>query len=127
MRAAGSSGADRGLEYAVHCDLVMKAIVEKPDYSFLPDDFVDERGRLRIDEGSHSLRRGVFAGGDFVTGPATVAEAIAAGREASRYIEAYLVGKAWADDETAPVCTFGQRFDGSAWNRAPGSRCRSLR
>lgn len=102
-----------GSEYAVHCDLVMKAIVEKPDYSFLPDDFVDERGRLRIDEGSHSLRRGVFAGGDFVTGPATVAEAIAAGREASRYIEAYLVGKAWADDETAPVCTFGQRFDGS--------------
>jgi len=102
-----------GSEYAVHCDLVIKAIVEKPDYSFLPADFVDGRGRLRLDETGHSLRRGVFAGGDFVTGPATVAEAIAAGREAAKYIEAYLVGKARVDDETAPVCTFGQRFDGS--------------
>jgi CO/xanthine dehydrogenase FAD-binding subunit len=35
---------------------------------------------------------GVFAGGDVVTGPATVVEAIAAGRKAAASIEAYLSG-----------------------------------
>ena len=39
-----------GSEYAVQCDVVMKAIVEKPDYSFLPAEYVDERGRLRVDK-----------------------------------------------------------------------------
>lgn len=102
-----------GSEYSVHCDAVMKAIVEKPDYSFLPEDFVDEEGRLKIDEAGHSLRRGVFAGGDFITGPATVAEAVTAGRDAAKSIQAYLLGKAWADDEIEPVCSIGQRFDGS--------------
>ena len=60
----------------MQCDAVIKAIVEKPDYSFLP-------GRVRGREGQAQDRRGqprsgacgagVFAGGDFVTGPATVA------------------------------------------------------
>ncbi|MBN1322015.1 MAG: FAD binding domain-containing protein [Thermoleophilia bacterium] len=120
-----SSGRPRpvkveGSEYTVHCDAVIKAIVERPDYSFLPAEYVDEKGRLRFDEAGHSLGRGVFAGGDFVTGPATVAEAISAGRDAARSIEAYLLGKAWADDESEPVCTIGQRFDGSCL--APSAR-----
>ncbi len=37
---------------------------------------------------------GVFAGGDVATGPATVVEAIAAGRKAAAAIEAYLTGRA---------------------------------
>ena len=37
---------------------------------------------------------GVFAGGDVATGPATVVEAIAAGRKAAASIEAYLTGRA---------------------------------
>jgi NADPH-dependent glutamate synthase beta subunit-like oxidoreductase len=36
---------------------------------------------------------GVFAGGDVATGPATVVEAIAAGRKAAASIEAYLAGR----------------------------------
>jgi NADPH-dependent glutamate synthase beta subunit-like oxidoreductase/CO/xanthine dehydrogenase FAD-binding subunit len=39
---------------------------------------------------------GVFAGGDVVTGPATVVEAIAAGRKAAASIEAYLAGRSSA-------------------------------
>jgi len=109
-----------GSEYTVRCDAVIKAIVERPDYSFLPEELIDGRGRLKIDEAGHSLGRGVFAGGDFVTGPATVAEAISAGRDAARSIEAYLLGKAWADDESEPVCTIGRRFDGSCL--APSTR-----
>ena len=40
---------------------VMKAIVERPDYSFLPTELVDEGGRLKLEEGSFSLGTGVFA------------------------------------------------------------------
>ena len=109
-----------GSEYTVRCDAVIKAIVERPDYSFLPAEFVDGKGRLKIDDAGHSMGKGVFAGGDFETGPATVAEAISAGRDAARSIEAYLMGKAWADDESEPVCTIGQRFDGSCL--APSAR-----
>ena len=43
-----------GSEFAMQCDAVMTAIVEKPDYSFLPAAFVDEKGRLKIDESSHA-------------------------------------------------------------------------
>ena len=64
--------------------MVVKAIVERPDYSFLPAELLDERGRLSIDEATKALGDGVFAGGDFVTGPATVAQATCAGRDGSR-------------------------------------------
>ena len=105
-----------GSEFAFPCDAVMTAIVEKPDYSFLPAAFVDDKGRLKIDEASYALlgsHRGVFAGGDFVTGPATVAEAVNAGHEAARSIQAFLLGKATETDDSEPVCSIGQRFDGS--------------
>lgn len=38
---------------------------------------------------------GVFAGGDIVTGGATVILALGAGRRAARHISAYLAGRAW--------------------------------
>ncbi len=120
-----------GSEFAIPCDAVMTAIVEKPDYSFLPAAFVDEKGRLRIDDRTHALGAdagahgpagGVFAGGDFVTGPATVAEAVNAGHEAARSINVYLMGQDATlpgEDATggpaaeAPVCTIGQDFSSS--------------
>ncbi len=109
----------------------MTAIVEKPDYSFLPADFVDEKGRLKIDEASHAVGGdalgaaggpGIYAGGDFVTGPATVAEAVNAGHEAARSINKLLMGEGAAlpgespdgrPEAEAPVCTIGQDFSGS--------------
>ena len=101
-----------GSEYEEQCDAVIKAIVERPDYSFLPPEYLDAQGRLKIDKGSFALDRGVFAGGDFVSGPATVAEAISAGRDAARAIQSSLLGKA-PEEEYAPVCTIGETFDGS--------------
>ena len=101
-----------GSDYAVKCDAVIKAIVEKPDYSLLPAGLVDENDRLRLDETGHSLGEGFFAGGDFVTGPATVAEAVRAGRTAALSIQAYLQGRA-PEEEYEPVCTIGEKFDGS--------------
>jgi NADPH-dependent glutamate synthase beta subunit-like oxidoreductase len=101
-----------GSEHIVQCDTVVKAIVERPDYSFLPAGSVEETGRLKVDETGHSLGKGVFAGGDFVTGPATVAEAVRAGRSAALAIQVYLLGKA-PEEEYEPVCTIGEKFDGS--------------
>lgn len=101
-----------GSEFEVQCDAVLKAIVEKPDYSLLPASMVDEKNRLKIDESTHALGAGVFAGGDFVTGPATVAQATNAGRDAARGIDRFLTGRT-VEDEAAPVCRFGEDFDGS--------------
>jgi NADPH-dependent glutamate synthase beta subunit-like oxidoreductase/CO/xanthine dehydrogenase FAD-binding subunit len=101
-----------GSEFQVQCDTVMTAIVERPDYSFLPAGFIDENGKLKVDETGYSLGNGVFVGGDFVTGPATVAEAARAGRIAALYIQARLLGKV-TEEEYEPVCAIGERFDGS--------------
>ena len=113
-----------GSEFAFPCDAVMTAIVEKPDYSFLPATFLDEKGRLKIDEASHrvggaagrtgasdggaaagsgaSAGPGIYAGGDFVAGPATVAEAVNAGHEAARSINKLLMGEGAALPGEAP-------------------------
>jgi hypothetical protein len=107
----------QGSEYAIKCDAVMKAIVERPDYSFLPAEFVDERGALKIDKATYLLGEGVYAGGDFLSGPATVAEAINAGREAATSMTRALLGLPIAD-ESAPVCTIGETFAGSCMQQS---------
>jgi len=116
-----------GSEFTLQCDAVMTAIVEKPDYSFLPTTYLDDAHRLRIEKAGHVIGpdgafTGVFAGGDFVTGPATVAEAVNAGHEAARSINAFLMGPGAAlpgetpdglPEAEAPVCTIGQDFSNS--------------
>jgi NADPH-dependent glutamate synthase beta subunit-like oxidoreductase len=49
-----------------------------------------------------TAREGVFAGGDAVTGPAIVIEAIAAGRQAAVSIDKYLGGSGIIDEVLAP-------------------------
>jgi len=77
-------------------DSVIIAIGEAPDLSFLPIDSDLERTRwetLVVDANTLSTNiSGIFAGGDFVTGPGMVIDAIAAGRRASVAIEKYLKG-----------------------------------
>ena len=111
-----------GSEFGIQCDAVLKAIVEKPDYSFLPADMVDEKGRLKIDERSYVLGDGVFAGGDFVTGPATVAQATNAGHEAALSIDRFLTGGDALPADAAPTCTFVAGFGGSCLQ--PSTRVR---
>jgi len=55
---------------------------------------LDKGGRLRVDAKTlGASRKGVFAGGDLVTGPNTVVDAIAAGRKAGGVIDRYLRGE----------------------------------
>ncbi len=82
----------KGSEFTTEFDAVIKAIGEEPDISIIPGELLDEMGRLNVDASTYSLGKNVFAGGDFITGPATVVAAISAGRNAASSIDRYLGG-----------------------------------
>lgn len=56
----------------------------------------DRRGCITTQDGVTTSREGVFAGGDAVTGAATVILAMGAGREAAEKIDAYCREKGYA-------------------------------
>jgi NADPH-dependent glutamate synthase beta subunit-like oxidoreductase len=89
-----------GSEFTVEFDAVMKAIGEEPETSAVPGEFLDKKGRLKADASTYSLGKNVFAGGDFVTGPATVVAALASGRKAASAIDQYLGGKGTQDNQS---------------------------
>lgn len=61
-------------------------------------------GELRRDEATLMTQLdGVFAGGDFVTGPSTIIEAVAEGRRAAATIDAYLVPSGSSRPQTMRV------------------------
>jgi len=81
----------------VETDTVIVSIGQAPDVSFLSKDGQLERalwGSLKVDENNLSTNiDGIFAGGDFTTGPSTVIRAIASGRRAALAIDKYLQGE----------------------------------
>jgi len=83
----------RGSEFTMDFDVVIAAIGQVPD---IPEQFSLETGRgntLQVDvETLATNKQGVFAGGDVVTGPATVTEAMAAGKKAAISIDRFLGG-----------------------------------
>jgi NADH-quinone oxidoreductase subunit F len=83
-----------GSEFFAPADTVIAAVGQAPDLSFLPPDSALERTRwerLAVDENRLTTNvAGVFAGGDFVSGPGMVIEAIAAGRRGAIAIDKYL-------------------------------------
>ena len=85
-----------GTEFFAEANTVIAAVGQAPDLSFLPSDSVLERTRwerLAVDDNRLATNvPGVFAGGDFVTGPGMVIEAIAAGRRGAMAIDKYLRG-----------------------------------
>lgn len=85
-----------GSEFFVAADTVVAAVGQAPDLSFLPADSALERTRwetLVVDSNTLVTNvPGIFAGGDFVTGPGMVIDAIAAGRRAALAIDKYFKG-----------------------------------
>jgi NADPH-dependent glutamate synthase beta subunit-like oxidoreductase len=85
-----------GSEFFAPADTVIGAVGQAPDLSFLPPDSALERTRwerLAVDENKLATNvAGVFAGGDFVSGPGMVIEAVAAGRRGANAIDKYLRG-----------------------------------
>jgi NADH-quinone oxidoreductase subunit F len=85
-----------GSEFFVEADAVIAAVGQAPDLSFLPPDSALERTRwetLVVDSNTLATNiPGIFAGGDFATGPGMVIDAIAAGRRGAIAIDKYLKG-----------------------------------
>ena len=81
-----------GSEFSVELDTVIVAIGEDPETSFLPREVELDRGsRIAVNPITmETSMKGVFAGGDVVTGSATVIEAILAGVRAASSINNYL-------------------------------------
>jgi NADH-quinone oxidoreductase subunit F len=83
-----------GSEFFVELDTMSPSVGQAPDLSFLPPDSKLERARwgtLQVDPNTLSTNLpGIFAGGDFVTGPTFLIYAIAAGRRAALAIDKYL-------------------------------------
>ena len=105
-------------EVAFEAEHVIVAVGQGPELGFAADDdkLVVHRGWVEVDP--VSLRSGasdVFAGGDVVTGPATIVQAVGAGQRAAQAIDVFLGGKGelppdhgWAspskpDEEAASV------------------------
>lgn len=75
-------------EVKIPCDIVIVAIGQKINTDAFAHIIATERGRiLANDQGALANADGVFAGGDAVTGPATVIRAIAAGKVAAANID----------------------------------------
>jgi NADPH-dependent glutamate synthase beta subunit-like oxidoreductase/CO/xanthine dehydrogenase FAD-binding subunit len=80
----------KGSDFTIEFDAVFEAYGEVPDYSIVPAEYLDEKGRLKRNGDDYYLGANIFAGGDFVSGPATVVQAINAGRRAADSIDQYL-------------------------------------
>lgn len=83
-------------EHILAADLIIFAIGQGPDLSFLPKDGSIAQTRRRTIEVDPvtlaTTKPGIFAGGDAVTGIGFIIDAIAAGQRAARSIDAYLQG-----------------------------------
>ena len=92
-----------GSEFAVEADTVIVAIGQAVEAPFLEAEGwrLERGGRIAVDPLTLATDvPGVFAGGDAVTGPATVIEAIAAGKRAAESIRRYLRGEDLAAGRT---------------------------
>ena len=86
----------KGSEFTIPVDTVIAALGQAPETDFVKKLGVSlsKRGTIEIDARTGVTNvEGVFAGGDVVTGPAFVIDAIAAGKKAARSINQYLNGQ----------------------------------
>ena len=82
-----------GSEFLIEVDTVIIAIGQSPNPllpHLVPGLKVSRRGTIEIDEHYQTSIKGVFAGGDIVTGADTVISAMGAGKRAAREIDKYL-------------------------------------
>ena len=87
----------KGSEFKAELDSLIVAIGEQPDVSFIQKRSaleVSGKGTFVVDpETLLTAREGVFAGGDLVTGPNTVVDAVASGKIAAESVDKFLRGE----------------------------------
>ena len=86
-----------GSEFEIDIDLLIPAVSQSPDISFLPEEIgleISKWDRLAVNPETFETNvHSIFAGGDFVTGPRDVIRVIADGRKAALSIHTYLSGE----------------------------------
>ena len=85
-----------GSEFVIPAQTVIPAVSQAADLTFLPVEakFEINRGRVKVDPATYASNvRGVFACGDFVTGPTTLIEAAGHGKKCAYAIDRYLSGR----------------------------------
>jgi len=86
-------------EFQLEIDIAIPALGTRSNpllLSTMPDLRLSKRGYIMAEEGTGmTSKEGVFAGGDIVTGSATVILAMGAGKKAARAIDEYLKWKFW--------------------------------
>ncbi len=92
----------KGSEFAIAVDTVIAALGQVSETDFVKELGVSlsKRGTVEVDVKTGATNvEGVFAGGDVVTGPAFVIDAVAEGKKAARSIHQYLMGQPIGDEE----------------------------
>jgi glutamate synthase (NADPH) small chain len=85
-------------EYEIDTDIVVIAIGQGPNPVLMqtsPDISLNKRGNIVADSLGKTSKKGVFAGGDIVTGTATVILAMGAGRTAAIAMDEYIKTGKW--------------------------------
>ncbi|MDE6069425.1 MAG: NADPH-dependent glutamate synthase [Alistipes sp.] len=88
--------AKEGSEFEIECDVAIMALGTSPNPLLAATTAglaTDRRGCITADAAGATSRPGVFAGGDAVTGAATVILAMGAGRTAAKAIDEYIRNK----------------------------------
>ncbi|MBN2252611.1 MAG: FAD-dependent oxidoreductase, partial [Kosmotogaceae bacterium] len=85
-----------GSEFVMDIEMVIEAIGQTPNAVLktgFPTVRLNKWGSIDAEESNGKVNEGVYAGGDIVTGSATVIEAMGAGKRSARAIKAYLLRK----------------------------------
>ncbi|MGQ9550799.1 MAG: FAD-dependent oxidoreductase [Candidatus Bathycorpusculaceae bacterium] len=84
-------------EHQYEVDMVIPALGQVAETSCIPPELLDKESRMpsmKVDPLTLETKiQGVFAGGDIATGPASIIEAVGAGKRASVSIYLYLTGQ----------------------------------
>ncbi len=101
-----------GSEFRLDADAVIVAIRQKPDVSYFAQDglSVQDEGNIAADPQTLATSLpGVFAGGDAVSGPSCIIDAMSYGRQAAESIDCYLVKKLYTPKQiTTPLTALSE-------------------
>ncbi|MCJ7721230.1 FAD-dependent oxidoreductase, partial [Candidatus Bathyarchaeota archaeon] len=90
-------------EFVIEAETIIIAIGQSPSTVFLPKAVeISEQSTISVDPLSLKTSScGIFAGGDAISGSASIMEAIAAGKQAAKSIDSYLRNKPEKSDKNS--------------------------
>lgn len=91
----------KGSEFIIYTDMIIAAVGQRPELPVIPDKGkieITEWGTVKIDPVTYMTDiEGVFAGGDCVTGPAILIDALDAGNKVARSIDCHVQSHSLAE------------------------------